>query len=235
MNRRRALLPLAAILVAAAAVNAQPQDIDEFIKGWIERQHVPAVAVAVIKDGEAIKLEGYGLADVENRVPARADTVFKIGSLSKQFLATAIMLLVQDGKVALDNKIGTYLQGAPKTWDAITLRHLLTHTSGLVLEASGFDFNKVQPDTLNDGRKFPYGFGWQLDDWPADSKVPTGVPMVRHGGSLTGLRAGYTRWPNHRLTVIVLTNLANAPYEGLTANIAIRYVPQLKTTPVLIE
>jgi CubicO group peptidase (beta-lactamase class C family) len=87
------------------------------------------------------------------------------------------------------------------------------------------------PATLNDGRKFPYGFGWQLDDWPADSKVPTGVPMMRHGGSLTGFRAGYTRWPSHRLTVIVLTNLSNAAYEGLTANLAIRYVPQLKTTP----
>ena len=83
---------------------------------------------------------------------------------------------------------------------------------------------------LNDGRSFPYGFGWQLDDWPADSRAPTGVPMIRHGGSMNGFRAGYARWPSHRLTVIVLTNLTNANYEGLAANIAIRYVPQLRTT-----
>ena len=85
------------------------------------------------------------------------------------------------------------------------------------------------PVRLNDGRTYPYGFGWQLDDWPADSRVPTGVPMVRHGGSMDGFRAAYTRWPSHALTVIILTNLTNAPYEGLAANIAIRYVPQLKT------
>jgi D-alanyl-D-alanine carboxypeptidase len=49
------------------------------------------------------------------------------------------------------------------------------------------------PVTLNDGRTFPYGFGWQLDDWPADSRVPTGVPMIRHGGSMNGFRAGLAK------------------------------------------
>jgi CubicO group peptidase (beta-lactamase class C family) len=84
---------------------------------------------------------------------------------------------------------------------------------------------------LNNGRTFPYGFGWQLDDWPADAPSPTGVPMIRHGGAINGFRAGYVRWPRQRLTVIVLTNLTNAPYEGLAANIAIRHVPDLKTQP----
>ena len=82
--------------------------------------------------------------------------------------------------------------------------------------------------TLNDGQTFPYGFGWQLDDWPADSKVPTGVPMIRHGGSMNGFRAAYSRWPSHGLAVIILTNLTNAPYEGLAATIAIRHAPELK-------
>ncbi len=87
------------------------------------------------------------------------------------------------------------------------------------------------PVTLNDGRTYPYGFGWQLDDWPAGSPAPTGEPMTRHGGSMPGFRAAYTRWPSRRLTVIVLTNLSDAPYEGLAANIAIRYVPELRTSP----
>ena len=178
MNRqRRFLLPLAVMLIAAAPVRGQ--DIDEFVRGWIGKQHVPAAAIAIVKDGALIKSEGYGLADVENRVPARPDTVFKIGSLSKQFIATGVMLLVQDGRLAVDDdRVSKYLEGTPTTCEAITIRHLLTHTSGLVREAPGFDVNKLQ-------------------------------------------------------TVIVLTNLTNAPYEGLAANIAIRYAPQLRTDPRL--
>jgi D-alanyl-D-alanine carboxypeptidase len=84
------------------------------------------------------------------------------------------------------------------------------------------------PAILNDGRKYPYGFGWHLDDFPAGSPAPTGVPMIRHGGSMPGFRAGYFRWPNHGLAVIVLANLENAPVEGLGAGIAVRYVPELK-------
>jgi D-alanyl-D-alanine carboxypeptidase len=359
MNRkRRLLLSFASVLIAGVAVGAQ--DIDDVVKRWMETQHVPAVSVAVIRDGALVKSEAYGLADVEHRVPARPDTVFKIGSVSKQFIATGIMLLVQDGKLAVGDAVSKYLAGTPAAWEPITLRHLLTHTSGLVREAPGFDPYKLQPDvdviktayavplrftpgeryeysnlgyfvlaeiihkvsgkpwgeflservftplgmtatrvttladivpnrargyawkeaklqneddwpavrpsgaflstvldlakweaallgdrvlkapvkkemwtpvTLNDGRTFPYGFGWQLDDWPADSRVPTGVPMIRHGGSMNGFRAGYARWPSQRLAVIVLTNLTDAPYEGLVANIAIRYVPELKSVP----
>ena len=144
MNLRRRVLPLALILAAAAPVRGQ--DIDEFVRSWMEKQHVPAVAIAVIKDGALIKAQGYGVADVENRIPARPDTVFKIGSVSKQFIATGIMLLVQDGRMAVGDKVSKYLEGTPKTWEAITLRHLLTHTSGLVREAPGFDPQKLQPD-----------------------------------------------------------------------------------------
>jgi D-alanyl-D-alanine carboxypeptidase len=124
----RFLLPFTLIAVAAVAVRAQ--DIDDFVKGWMESQHVPGVSIAVIKDGSLIKAEGYGLADVEHRIPARPDTVFKIGSVSKQFIAAGIMLLVQDGRLAVDDKISKYMEGTPTTWEAITLRHLLTHTSG---------------------------------------------------------------------------------------------------------
>jgi Beta-lactamase len=127
MNRERRFLRLLAVMLVAAAP-VRGQDIDDFVRGWIEKQHVPAAAIAVVKDGAVIKAEGYGLADVENRISARPDTVFKIGSLSKQFIATGIMLLVQDGKIAVDDKVSKHLEGTPKTWEAITLRHLLTHT-----------------------------------------------------------------------------------------------------------
>jgi CubicO group peptidase (beta-lactamase class C family) len=361
MNRQRRfllVLPFAFGLVAAVALRAQ--DVDDVVQEWMEKHHVPAVSIAVIKDGSLNKAKAYGLADVEHRIQARPDTVFKIGSVSKQFIAAGIMLLVQDGRLAVGDKVSKYLERTPATWEAITLRHLLTHTSGLAGEAPGFDPYKLQPDvdvietaypvplrfmpgeryeysnlgyfvlaeiihrvsgkpwgdflsermfsplgmtatrvttladivpnrahgyawkagklqneddwpavrpsgaflstaldlakweaallgdqvlkgptkkemwtpvTLNDGRTFPYGFGWQLDDWPADSPVPTGVPMIRHGGSMNGFRAAYTRWPSRHLTVIILTNLTDAPYEGLAANIAIRYVPELRSAP----
>ena len=120
--------------------------IDDYVKSQMQRQHIPAVSIAVIKDGSLIKAEGYGLADMEHGIPARPDTVFKIGSVSKQFIAAGIMLLVQDGKIAVDDKVSKHLEGTPSTWQEITLRHLLTHTSGLVREAPGFDPYKVQPD-----------------------------------------------------------------------------------------
>jgi CubicO group peptidase (beta-lactamase class C family) len=87
------------------------------------------------------------------------------------------------------------------------------------------------PVILNDGRKYPYGFGWELDDWPADSPVPTGVPMIRHEGTIPGFRAAFSRWPSHGLTVIVLTNRQDLNIEGVMANVATRVVPQLRTTP----
>ena len=82
---------------------------------------------------------------------------------------------------------------------------------------------------LNDGSEFPYGFGWQLNDWPADSPVRTGVRMIRHGGSIPGFRAGFARWPDNGLAIVVLTNLEEAALDGLVASIAILYVPELRT------
>jgi CubicO group peptidase (beta-lactamase class C family) len=84
---------------------------------------------------------------------------------------------------------------------------------------------------LNDQSEFPYGFGWQLNDWPADSPVRTGVTMIRHTGTDPGFRAGFMRWPAQGLAVIVLTNARDVNVEGMGANIAIRVVPGLRTTP----
>ena len=73
----------------------------------MQRQHIPGTSIAVIKDGKVIKAEGYGLANVELNVPARPETVYKIGSVSKQLIATGIMLLIQEGKLSLDDKISS--------------------------------------------------------------------------------------------------------------------------------
>jgi CubicO group peptidase (beta-lactamase class C family) len=92
---------------------------------------VPGVALAVVRNGQVVKMRGYGLADVERRVPVTADTVFEIGSITKQFTATAIMMLVEQGSIDLADPIGKYVADLPEGWNAITIRQLLTHTSGI--------------------------------------------------------------------------------------------------------
>lgn len=136
-----------ALLVVVLTFNLSRADnVDDFIKAEMERQHVPGVSVVVIKDMKIVKMEGYGFANLELNIPVKPDTVFKIGSVSKQFIAAGIMLLVQDGKISLEDNISKFLEGTPETWKDITVRHLLTHTSGIVREAPGFDPLKIQPD-----------------------------------------------------------------------------------------
>lgn len=134
------------LLILSAAATAQVNEVNEYIRAEMIRQRIPGVSLAVVKNGKTVLVEGYGLANVELNVSAKADTVFKIGSVSKQFIATGIMLLVQQGKVVLDDKVSKYLEGTPETWNAISVRHLLTHTSGLVREGPGFNPFKVQSD-----------------------------------------------------------------------------------------
>ncbi|MEO7659792.1 MAG: serine hydrolase domain-containing protein, partial [Pyrinomonadaceae bacterium] len=87
-------------LLLAVAVHAD--QVDDYVKSQLVERHVPGVAVAVIEKGRVVKLKGYGLASVEFSVPVTTDTVFEIGSVSKQMTAAGIILLVEDGKVGLD-------------------------------------------------------------------------------------------------------------------------------------
>jgi D-alanyl-D-alanine carboxypeptidase len=137
---------LAFILLLGTALFSYADDVDDWVKSQMQLRHVPAVSIAVIKDGVLVKAEGYGVADLEHNIPAQAETIFKIGSTSKQFIAAGVMLLYQDGKIALDEKLSKYLDGTPAAWQAITIRHLLTHTSGLAREAPGMEPYKLQPD-----------------------------------------------------------------------------------------
>ena len=110
---------------------ARADAIDDYVQAQMQRQHVPGVALGVVLKGKFVKEKGYGLADVERNVPVTTDTVFEIGSITKQFTATAIMLLVDGGKISLDDKISRYRDGLPEAWRAVTIRQLLSHTSGI--------------------------------------------------------------------------------------------------------
>jgi CubicO group peptidase (beta-lactamase class C family) len=129
----RVLALLTALLVAPAQA-AKPVDVEvlrEFIRAERVRQHVPGVAVAVVRGGNVLLAEGFGEADVEHHVPVGPQTIFQSGSVGKQFTAVALMLQVEDGKLALDDPLTRFFPDAPAYWRAITVRHLLTHTSGI--------------------------------------------------------------------------------------------------------
>ncbi len=343
-HRRAPLLSFVVLLLSAALAQADP--VDDFVRAQMQKFNIPGLALAVVKDGRIVKVEAYGLANIELDTPATSQTIFKIGSVSKQFIATGIMLLVQDGRIGLDDPVSRYLEGTPESWAPITIRHFLTHTSGVIREAPGFDPFKIQSDAdvvktaypvplrfptgskweycntgyfalaeiirvvsgqpwsdflrsrafepsgmsdtkptqplddeprraagygdkdntkpasdwpavrpsgaflstvldlakweaqlaagtllseasrtemwtpvrLTDGTTHRYGFGWELHD-------VAGHRHIGHGGSLPGFRAGYSRFPDDHLTVIVLINADDVDRGGNVAGLAKLYLP----------
>src|SRR5437762_8914388 len=88
-------------------------------------------AVLVMKDGQPLLREAYGKANYELDVPNTLETKFRLGSITKQFTAMAVMILAERGQLSIEDPISKHLEGAPPAWDKITIRHLLTHTSGI--------------------------------------------------------------------------------------------------------
>ena len=111
--------------------SAQSKKVDAYIKSEMRRQNIPGLSLAVVKEGKVIKAKGYGLSNIEANSAATPKTVYEIGSITKQFTAAAVMMLVEEGKVSLDDKITKYFPDAPQAWNHITVRHLLSHTSGI--------------------------------------------------------------------------------------------------------
>jgi CubicO group peptidase (beta-lactamase class C family) len=105
--------------------------IDHFIQCELSRQKIPGIAVGIFHNGQPIHMKGYGLSNIEHDVPVKMNTVFQTASIGKMFTAIAVLTLVEDQKINLDESIRYYLPKAPKSWQPITIRHLLTHTSGL--------------------------------------------------------------------------------------------------------
>ncbi|MBL8269535.1 serine hydrolase domain-containing protein, partial [Steroidobacter sp.] len=131
IRRASVLRQVAMAMTLLTASVGHADDIDDFVNQEIARQKVVGAAVGIMQHGQLVRAAGYGYANLEHRVPVHPDTIFQSGSIGKQFTAAAVMLLVEDGKIKLDESIRTYLPKAPKTWQPITVRHMLTHTSGL--------------------------------------------------------------------------------------------------------
>ncbi|WP_282456266.1 serine hydrolase domain-containing protein [Chitinophaga sedimenti] len=139
MPNIRAIGVIILLLLCPAVIFAQKDRIDTFIENNMARQRIVGLAVGVIKDGKVIKAKGYGYANLELNAPVTTSTMFKLGSVSKQIIASAIMKLVSEGKLRLNDPVMKFYPDAPAHWSAITLRHLLNHTSGLIRESPAFD------------------------------------------------------------------------------------------------
>src|SRR6202142_2222021 len=140
---------LCAIAVVISLLHApmlRADDIDDYLKAQMRWERIPGLSIVVVRDGQILRAGGHGFSNLETETPAGADTVYKMGSLSKQFLAAGLLVLVQDGKVGVDDPVNKYLPDVPEAWKPITVRNLLTHTSGIARDSPAFDPLKLQPD-----------------------------------------------------------------------------------------
>jgi CubicO group peptidase (beta-lactamase class C family) len=126
-----------AIVHAAGTPALHPQtlavllELDRYIECEMRARQIPGVALAITRNGRLLTQRAYGLASIQNNAPVTPNTRFAIASVTKPITAVGIMLLVEDGKVDLDAPVSRYLTEAPAAWHAMTVRHLLNHTSGL--------------------------------------------------------------------------------------------------------
>jgi CubicO group peptidase (beta-lactamase class C family) len=344
--------PVLLAIVAVGTAPARAQDaaaldsVNQYVEYERTRQRIPGISVAILRGDRILLARGYGMANVELGVPASDSTIYQSGSVGKQFTAAAVVMLVEQGRLSLDDRITRWLKEGMGVWDGITVRHLLTHTSGMAeYTDSTFDYRKdytegqlVQfaasrpldfppgekwnysntgylllgvlvhrvtgrfygdvlqdmifaplgmkstriiseadivpnrsagyrlvgnqlknqewvspslnttadgalyfsvrdlarwavalnhqripsakvlkeawtPVRLNDGGLYPYGFGWGLTE-------QRGHPRIGHGGSWQGFTTAIHRYPEFDLTVVVLTNLAEAHPGALAQAIA---------------
>lgn len=180
MNRAGGVVLLLVVTSASAAIPrleaqvTQPAadalaSMDQRIEAAMAEDNIPGVLIGVASRGRLVHMQSYGMANVELRVPVSDSTVFEIGSISKQFVTAAIMLLVEDGKVGLDDGIHEYLPDLPSEWLGVTVRQLLTHTSGIpdyeeiqTYEAYRFRFTPEQIIRVAHSRPMDFepGMGW---------------------------------------------------------------------------
>jgi CubicO group peptidase (beta-lactamase class C family) len=150
---------------------AQQDSIDVFISNQMKQQGIAGLSIGIVKNGKVFKSKGYGQANIELNVPASEKTVYKTGSVSKQFIGAGIMKLVQEGKLKVSDPVTKFIKDPPAKWNTITIRHLLNHTSGFPLDPPAFDGMKDLPDSFyiktafTDSLAFPTGSKFEYSNF----------------------------------------------------------------------
>ncbi len=133
-NFHRKFLTLFFVLIFGLTTSSYAQDttakFDEYLTA-LTKQNRFTGSVLVARDGKILFSKGYGMANMEFDIPNTPNTKFRLGSITKQFTATSILLLQERGKLSVKDPICKYIENCPKTWEPVTIHHLLTHTSGI--------------------------------------------------------------------------------------------------------
>jgi len=114
-----------------AASELQTEKIDVYLQQKMAALHIPGLSIAVVRDGKVLLARGYGMANLELLTPATEKTVYHLASITKTFTAVATMMLVEEGKISLEDPASKHLEDLPAAWRSVRVRHLLTHTSGI--------------------------------------------------------------------------------------------------------
>jgi CubicO group peptidase (beta-lactamase class C family) len=168
-----ALMAIAVLLASLPTMAETPSERADALLSGVIRTNDPGLAVLVAQDGKILFEKGYGLADRAHHVPVIPQTTFRIGSITKQFTASAILKLQEEGKLSVGDKLSKYIPDFPRG-DEVTLRHLLTHTSGIHSYTDEPDFlSRVTNATsteaiIEEMKKYPYDFDpgakWSYDN-----------------------------------------------------------------------
>jgi CubicO group peptidase (beta-lactamase class C family) len=161
--RTRSVLFVCLLFTCAALALSQSSldsAVADYVKAEMERQHIPGLALLVTRDGKVVRSEGFGLANVELQVPVKPETIFQSGSVGKQFTATAVMMLVEAGKIGLNDPLTKYFPEAPPSWKNVTVRELLSHTGGFGDYPKDFNFRKdwTEPQLLKLVESIPLAY-----------------------------------------------------------------------------
>jgi CubicO group peptidase (beta-lactamase class C family) len=149
------LFSLTLTLVTCFSGFCQSDAIDTFIEAKMKTQKIPGLQLVITKKNKIIKNASYGIANIEDGVPVDATTTFAINSMTKAFTGVAVMQLIEEGKITLEDPISNYLENLPETWKNITVKQVLTHTSGL---PNMMDYNAKVIASWEEAQKLPMVF-----------------------------------------------------------------------------
>jgi CubicO group peptidase (beta-lactamase class C family) len=145
LSRFAVLALIMAWSVCLAATDQKGDAVDDYIRLKWRRNAFRGLALLVSRGGQVIRAQGFGMANVELQVPVTPETIFQSGSVGKQFTATAVMMLPEEGNFGLEDPLTKYLPDATAAWKHVTIPELLSHTAGFTDYPKDFDMRKITP------------------------------------------------------------------------------------------
>ena len=134
MNFRKLIL-----FLVLCAVPAHADVVDTYVQAEMTKRHIPGLSFVLVKHKQIVRASNYGLANVELNVPVNEHTSFEIASMTKQFTDAAILLLAEEGRLSIDDRITNYFDNLPAEWREITIRQLMLHTAGAHFHSARHD------------------------------------------------------------------------------------------------